>query len=64
MIHPLSNSHTASCRSRRPGIYSVGSLAIDRFLRPVYYQNLPAALLPSELRDGAAGPRLVDGQPA
>ncbi len=30
---------------------SVGTLAIDRFLRPVCYQNLPAALLPPELRD-------------
>ena len=27
---------------------SVGSLAIDRFLRPVCYQNLPEALLPRE----------------
>ena len=43
---------------------SVGSLAIDRFLRPVCYQDLPAALLPAVLRDGAEGPRLVDGQPA
>lgn len=41
---------------------SVGTLAIDRFLRPVCYQNLPAAMLPPELRDGAAGPKLVDGQ--
>lgn len=30
---------------------SVGSLAIDRFLRPVCYQNFSAALLPVELRD-------------
>ena len=29
---------------------SVGTLAIDRFLRPVCYQDLPAALLPPELR--------------
>ncbi|USI71952.1 aldehyde dehydrogenase (NADP(+)) [Sphingomonas morindae] len=44
---------------------SVGTLAIDRFLRPVSYQNLAEPLLPEELRDGAAGsvPRLVDGQP-
>lgn len=42
---------------------SVGTLAIDRFLRPVSYQNLPQAVLPAELRDGAAGaPRLVDGK--
>ncbi|SNS11860.1 NADP-dependent aldehyde dehydrogenase [Sphingomonas laterariae] len=43
---------------------SVGSLAIDRFLRPVSYQNLAGALLPAELRDDARGdgvPRLVDG---
>lgn len=45
---------------------SVGSLAIDRFLRPVAYQNLAPELLPAELRDDAAGrwPRLVDGAPA
>ena len=30
---------------------SVGSLAIDRFLRPVSYQNVPAALLPEVLQD-------------
>lgn len=29
---------------------SVGTLAIDRFLRPVAYQDFPAALLPEELR--------------
>ena len=42
---------------------SVGSLAIDRFLRPVSYQNLPAALLPATLRDGGANgaPVLLDG---
>lgn len=44
---------------------SVGSLAIDRFLRPVSYQNLAPELLPPELRDEAAGkfPRLVNGEP-
>jgi alpha-ketoglutaric semialdehyde dehydrogenase len=31
---------------------SVGSLAIERFLRPVSYQNTPAELLPAELQDG------------
>lgn len=31
---------------------SVGTLAIDRFLRPVSYQDLPAALLPEVLREG------------
>ena len=30
---------------------SVGTLAIDRFLRPVCYQNLPPGLLPPELGD-------------
>ncbi|MCJ1884688.1 aldehyde dehydrogenase (NADP(+)) [Pseudomonas sp. LA21] len=43
---------------------SVGSLAIDRFLRPVCYQNYPDALLPDALKD--ANPlgiaRLVDGE--
>jgi alpha-ketoglutaric semialdehyde dehydrogenase len=42
---------------------SVGAGAIDRFLRPVSYQNLPAALLPAALAD--ANPlglaRVVDG---
>ncbi|MGB0664652.1 MAG: aldehyde dehydrogenase (NADP(+)) [Pontibacterium sp.] len=31
------------------GATSVGTLAIRRFLRPVCFQNIPAALLPSEL---------------
>ncbi|RIY01391.1 aldehyde dehydrogenase (NADP(+)) [Aureimonas flava] len=31
---------------------SVGSLAVARFLRPVCYQDLPAALVPETLRDG------------
>lgn len=33
---------------------SVGTLAIDRFLRPICYQDLPEALLPAELRGAAA----------
>lgn len=44
---------------------SVGSLAIDRFLRPVSYQNFSTALLPAELRDDArddGAPRLIDGE--
>jgi NADP-dependent aldehyde dehydrogenase len=43
---------------------SVGSLAIYRFLRPVCYQDFPAALLPELLRDGNPGgiPRRVDGK--
>ena len=43
---------------------SVGTLAIDRFLRPICYQDLPAELLAPELRDGASPPRLIDGKPA
>ncbi|MDE1169546.1 MAG: aldehyde dehydrogenase (NADP(+)) [Pseudomonas sp.] len=31
---------------------SVGTLAIDRFLRPVCYQNYPDSLLPDALKDG------------
>ncbi|MFI7167053.1 aldehyde dehydrogenase (NADP(+)) [Rhodococcus erythropolis] len=31
---------------------SVGSLAIERFLRPVSYQDVPPALLPSAIADG------------
>ncbi|OAN73428.1 2,5-dioxovalerate dehydrogenase [Sulfitobacter sp. EhC04] len=34
------------------GATSVGSLGIRRFLRPVSFQNIPAALLPSDLRIG------------
>ncbi|WP_407310321.1 aldehyde dehydrogenase (NADP(+)) [Pseudomonas sp. nanlin1] len=45
---------------------SVGTLAIDRFLRPVCYQNVPDSLLPAALQD--ANPlgiqRLLDGIPS
>lgn len=42
---------------------SVGTLAIERFLRPLCYQDLPAALLPATLRDDAPErPRRVDGR--
>jgi len=44
---------------------SVGTTAIERFLRPVCYQNVPAELLPPALQDG--NPlglwRLKDGEP-
>jgi NADP-dependent aldehyde dehydrogenase len=42
---------------------SVGTAAIERFLRPVCYQNLPEALLPAVLRrDNPLGvPQRVDG---
>ena len=45
---------------------SVGSLAIDRFLRPVCFQNYPDSLLPDALKN--ANPlgiqRLLNGQPS
>ncbi|WP_225838034.1 aldehyde dehydrogenase (NADP(+)) [Streptomyces sp. NK08204] len=46
-----------------PGTTSVGTLAIERWLRPVCYQSFPDALLPEELRtDNPLGvTRLVDG---
>lgn len=41
---------------------SVGTLAIERFLRPVCYQDMPAALLPKALLDGSSPTlRRVDG---
>jgi 2,5-dioxopentanoate dehydrogenase len=44
-------------------VTSVGTLAIERFLRPVCYQGMPAALLPEELTDEGAVSfhRLLDG---
>lgn len=48
-----------------PRSTSVGTLAIERFLRPVAYQDVPQALLPAELAD--ADPhrvwRRTDGRP-
>ncbi|MEV8597743.1 aldehyde dehydrogenase (NADP(+)) [Streptomyces sp. NPDC052012] len=43
---------------------SVGATAIERWLRPVVYQNTPEALLPEELRDGnpLALPRRFNGR--
>lgn len=43
---------------------SVGGTAIERWLRPVAYQNTPEALLPPELRDANPQglPRRVDGR--
>ncbi|WP_379920668.1 aldehyde dehydrogenase (NADP(+)) [Erythrobacter sp. R86502] len=42
---------------------SVGTLAIGRFLRPVSYQDIPAALLPKALLDGqSAVLRRIDGK--
>lgn len=44
---------------------SVGTMAIDRFLRPVCYQDMPDELLPIELRrsNPLGYERLVDGLP-
>jgi alpha-ketoglutaric semialdehyde dehydrogenase len=46
-----------------PATTSVGTLAIERWLRPVSYQNIPSSLLPEELRDDnpLGVPRLRDG---
>ena len=43
---------------------SVGTLAIDRFLRPVCYQDFPDVLLPAALRNAALAerPRRLDGK--
>jgi NADP-dependent aldehyde dehydrogenase len=42
---------------------SVGTLAIDRFLRPVCYQGMPSSLLPTALADANPwqAPRRIDG---
>src|SRR5699024_3762307 len=45
MVH--GGPYPASSNSRTT---SVGSLAIDRFLRPVDYQNLPQELLPAPVK--------------
>lgn len=59
MVHGGAYPATSDGRST-----SVGGRAIDRFLRPVCYQDAPAAMLPEELRDdNAAGIiRIVNGQ--
>ena len=45
---------------------SVGATAIERWLRPVAYQDTPPALLPPELQDAnpSGVPRRVDGKRA
>jgi len=59
MVHGGPFPATSDARST-----SVGATAIERFLRPVCYQDVPSELLPQALRDdnplGLA--RLVDGQ--
>ncbi|MGI4985441.1 MAG: aldehyde dehydrogenase (NADP(+)), partial [Janthinobacterium lividum] len=59
MVHGGPYPSTADGRST-----SVGSLAIDRFLRPVSYQDVPDALLPDALKAGnpLGLTRRVDGK--
>jgi NADP-dependent aldehyde dehydrogenase len=59
MVHGGPSPATSDSR-----VTSVGAMSIERFLRPVCYQDLPAALLPESLQDG--NPlhliRLVEGK--
>jgi 2,5-dioxopentanoate dehydrogenase len=59
MVHGGPSPATSDSRAT-----SVGAMAIERFLRPVCYQDIPSALLPEPLKDG--NPlrlwRLVDGK--
>ena len=59
MVHGGPFPATSDSRST-----SVGSLAIARFLRPVSYQDVPEALLPTALKDNnpLGINRLVDGK--
>ncbi len=59
MVHGGPFPSTSDSRST-----SVGASAIDRFLRPVSYQDVPAELLPAALAsDNPLGiPRVVDGE--
>jgi 2,5-dioxopentanoate dehydrogenase len=58
MVHGGPFPATTDARSS-----SVGSIAMERFLRPVCYQGFPDALLPSPLRQAALAsrPHRVDG---
>jgi NADP-dependent aldehyde dehydrogenase len=59
MVHGGPSPSTSDSR-----VTSVGAMAIERFLRPVCYQDFPAALLPDPLQE--ANPlhvwRLVEGK--
>ena len=59
MVHGGPFPATSDARST-----SVGATAIERFLRPVCYQDVPAGLLPEALKDGnpLGLVRLVDGE--
>jgi NADP-dependent aldehyde dehydrogenase len=59
MVHGGPFPATSDARST-----SVGAAAIERFLRPVCYQDVPAGLLPQALQDGnpLGIVRMVDGE--
>jgi len=59
MVHGGPFPATSDARST-----SVGATAIERFLRPVCYQDVPAGLLPEALKDGnpLGLVRLMDGE--
>ena len=59
MVHGGPSPSTSDARAT-----SVGAMAIDRFLRPVCYQDFPGDLLPAELQDAHLPDRarLVDGK--
>ncbi len=59
MVHGGPSPSTSDARAT-----SVGAMAIDRFLRPVCYQDFPAELLPVELQDAhlPERARLIDGK--
>jgi alpha-ketoglutaric semialdehyde dehydrogenase len=59
MVHGGPSPSTSDSRAT-----SVGAMAIERWLRPVCYQDLPAALLPEPLQNGNPLQllRLVDGK--
>jgi 2,5-dioxopentanoate dehydrogenase len=57
MVHGGPFPATSDSRST-----SVGTLAIERFLRPVCYQDFPDALLPAALRrEAVKSPHRYDG---
>jgi alpha-ketoglutaric semialdehyde dehydrogenase len=59
MVHGGPFPSTSDSRST-----SVGASAIDRFLRPVCYQEVPAELLPTSLQTSnpLGIPRVMDGE--
>jgi NADP-dependent aldehyde dehydrogenase len=58
MVHGGPFPATSDSRST-----SVGSAAIDRFVRPVCYQDFPEALMPLSMQNAnpLSIPQLVDG---